>query len=331
MRVTLLLLLGLFLAGCASEADPDRLVVYSGRSQALVDGYANQYRDITERDVRVRYGRDAELLAALDEEGRRSPAGLFWANTAGALGAAANAGLLASMPDSLLREPAAFVPSSGLWVPLTVRFRMLAYAPERVDAGDLPASVMDLPRLAALEGRVGWTPTYSSFQDFITAMRQVHGEAASREWLAGMTRLAPRSYPGNAAMLEALAAGEIDVALTNHYYVLRVNADGARQPVGTHHFAPGDVGNLALVTGAGLLATAAEHGPAIDFVSYLLSSEAQARAAAHGFEYPVVRGTGVPAGSVDFDRALELSPDIDFEQLRDLDETLRLLRDAGLL
>jgi iron(III) transport system substrate-binding protein len=162
-------------------------------------------------------------------------------------------------------------------------------------------------------------------------MRIVHGDDASRAWLNGVRALNPRAYPSNAPMLEALAAGEIDVAMTNHYYVLRMQDADGRQRVAIHHFAPGDVGNLALVTGAGILATAEHRQPAVDFISYLLSFEAQSGAASRVFEFPVLRGAAVPPGDLTFDDAVELGPDIDFEQLRDLDGTLRLLREVGLL
>jgi len=335
LRTSLFALLSLLilLSGCRTETDPDALVVYSGRSQALVDAFVHQYRDITERNIQVRYGRDAELLAALEEEGARSPADLFWANTAGALRAAGEAGLLVPLPDGLLREPEAFVPASGLWIPLTVRFRVLAFAPERVAPNGLPRSVMALPDADALRGRVGWTPTYSSFQDFVTAIRILHGDDEARAWLEGMRGLAPRSYPANAPMLEALAAGEIDVALTNHYYILRVKDAGGPRAAGveTHYFAPGDVGNLALVTGAGVLATAEYPQPALAFLEYLISTGAQSRAAGQVFEYPVVRGADVPPGSISFDEALQLSPELDYDDLTDLEGTLRLLRDVGIL
>jgi iron(III) transport system substrate-binding protein len=336
-RLFLTALVVLLLAsGCrpTGDASGERVVVYSGRSQALVDGFVESYRAESERDVQVRYGRDAELLAALAEEGGRSPAGIFWANTVGALTALAQQGRLIPLPDSLLGRPAAFAPSGGRWVPVTVRFRVLAYHPERVDPAALPASVMDLPGVSALRGRIGWTPTYSSFQDFVTAIRAVHGDAAARQWLDGMRALSPNAYPSNAPMLEALMAGEIDLALTNHYYILRVT-EGAREGVtpalATYHFASGDVGNLALVTGAGILDTSTNPEGAARFLSYLLSPAAQAEAARRAFEYPVVRGAPVPAGSVGFDDALRLGPDLDFDQLQDLDGTLRLLREAGLL
>ncbi len=181
-------------------------------------------------------------------------------------------------------------------------------------------------------------------------MRVIHGEDTTRAWLAGVQALAPKAYPSNTPMLQALAAGEIDVALTNHYYVHRMNEggaegeheddedegdeEGAGQPgvvVQTYHFAPGDVGNLALVTGAGLLQNSTKQEAALRFLSYLLSSDAQAYAAESVHEYPVVRGVALPDYLLPVDASLRLSPPFDFDQLRDLDATLALLRQAGIL
>ena len=347
--------------GCADDAENTTpgievgdaegpLVIYSGRRDVLVGPLVERFERETGLDVEVRYGTDAELIAALQEEGDASPADILWANTAGALGAA-GAGLLDTVPDSLRRMPAAFVPSSGQWVPVTTRFRVLAYNPQRVDTTALPASVMALPQQAALRGRIGWTPTYSSFQDFVTAMRLQHGEDATAQWLEGMKALAPKAYESNTPMLEALAAGEIDVALTNHYYVLRMLNGGEEgevedeeeeeeeeeelarpdASVAMHHFAAGDVGNLALVTGAGLLNTAMHPEAAHRFLAFLLSPAAQAFAADEVHEYPVVPGAALPAYFLPFDRAVALSPSLDFERLSDLEATLDLLRRQGLL
>ena len=309
-------------------ADADEVTVYAGRKQVLVDGLAETWPGGT---AQIRYGSDAELLAALGEEGDRSPAGVFWANTAGALGAAVSEGLLAPLSDETLALADGYVPSSGLWAPLTVRFRVLAYNPDAISADALPASVLGLPGMDEMEGRIGWTPSYSSFQDFITALRLTEGEDAARTWIREMKALDPKAYPSNTPMLEALVAGEIDVALTNHYYVLRVQETDPDAPVATHHFAEGDIGNLALVTGAGVLKTAEDPAAAERFVAFLLSGAAQEAAAGAVNEYPVVRDTPVPARLMAFDDAVRLSPEFDMEGLRDLDATLRLLRDEGLL
>lgn len=349
LNVTALLLLSAALLGCGGEQD--ELVIYSGRSQALVDSLVEQYQDQSDVPVRVRYGSDTQLQAALQEEGDQSPADVFWANTTGALGNAVNNDQLATLPDSILDRAERFTPSNDRWTPVTTRFRVLAYNTEAVDSTDLPDSVTDLPEMDELEGRVGWTPAYSSFQDFVTALRLTEGEEAARTWLDDMQDLDPNSYTSNTPMIEALAAGEIDVALTNHYYVLRLKHGGGEgeyegdeeeeeeeeestrpsAPVETYRFGDGDAGNLALVTGAGVLQTSEQSEAANDFLRFLLSEEAQSYAANQVNEYPVVSGTEVPGYMLSVEQALALSPDFELDQLRERDPTLELLRDVGLL
>lgn len=353
-NLSLLVLLTVSLLGCG-EGDSDELVVYNGRNEALVDSLVAQFEQQTDIPVSVRYGTDAQLLSALREEGDQSPADVFWANTTGALTQARNAGMLTTLPDSLLSIPGSFVPENGQWAPVTSRFRVLAYNSDRVDPDDLPSSVLDLPDLDQFEGRVGWTPPYSSFQDFVTAMRVLHGPDTTRTWLNGMQDLNPKAYSSNTPMIRALAAGEIDVALTNHYYVLRLKYGGAegeyeeeegeeeeeheeeeqgpspQSPVETYHFADGDVGNLALVTGVGQLTTSDQPEDAQRFIRFLFSDTAQQLAATQVNEYPVVEGVQVPEYMTPVEEVLPLSPTFDFERLSDLDATLQMLRDEGVL
>lgn len=326
----LMALVALMTVSC-SQQSADELIIYSGRSQALVDDLVDRFKEQTGANVNVRYGNDAELLAILNEEGDKSPADVFWANTTGALANANENELLSQLPDSLLQIPASFKASSGRWLPVTVRFRVLGYNPNNVSTDDLPASVMELPDMEQFEGRVGWTPTYSSFYDFITAMRLEEGRDATMNWLEGMQNLNPKAYPSNTPMVQAIAAGEIDMGLTNHYYILRVkDGENAASNIETHHFASGDIGNLALVTGAGVLNTSENTDLAHRFLRFLLSEQAQSYAAETVHEYPVIRNVEVTDIMLGEGEAFELSPDYDYEELRQLEQTLDLLREAGL-
>lgn len=304
------------------------LTVYTGRGQGLVEPLVKQFEAETGIKVNVRYGRDAEILAALQEEGNRSPADIFWANTAGALGAASERGLLVRLGDAVTRVPSYFVPASRLWVPLTIRLRVLAYNPNRVKPEGLPKSIMDLPKLTQYKGRIGWTPTYSSFQDMIAAMVVQFGEARTRMWLSEMKALEPKSYASNPAMMEAIRAGEIDLGSTNHYYIQRYVRAG--QPIGTYYFADGDVGGLALVTGAGILKTSKNPASANRFLLWLLSPKGQQFFASEVIEYPVAKGVVLTSNLLPINQAVAKSPKIDFEKLP-LDTALKLLREAGLL
>lgn len=355
LSVCIVLVLAASLLGCGGEQD--ELVIYSGRSKALVDSLVQMYQQQADVPVRVRYGTDAQLLAALQEEGDQTPADVFWANTTGALGNAVNNDVLSTLPDSLVNRAARFAPSNQRWIPVTTRFRVLAYNSDAVSPEDLPDSVLDLPNQSQFEGRIGWTPAYSSFQDFVTALRVTEGTETARSWLEGMQALNPNGYTSNTPMVRALEAGEIDVALTNHYYVLRLKYGGAEgeyegeeeeeeeheeeeheetapqasAPVEMYHFAEGDLGNLALVTGAGALQAGDQSAAAHRFLRFLLSEEAQSFAATQVNEYPVVPGTPVPDYMMPVEDALTLSPDFELERLQEMAPTLELLRDVGAL
>ncbi len=311
-----------------AQAQPQSLTLYTGRGQGLVEPLVKQFEAETGIKVNVRYGRDAEILAALQEEGRRSPADIFWANTAGALGVASERGLFIRLGDSITRIPTNFVPASRQWVPLTMRLRVVGYNPARVKPEDLPKSIMDMPKLTQYKGRIGWTPTYSSFQDMIAAMIALHGEARTRQWLTEMKALEPKAYASNPAMMEAIRSGEIDLGSTNHYYIQRFVRAG--QPIGTYYFADGDVGGLALVTGAGILKTNKNPAAANRFLLWLLSPKGQQFFASEIIEYPVARGIVLTSNLLPLNQAIAKSPKVDFEKLP-LDAALKLLREAGLL
>jgi iron(III) transport system substrate-binding protein len=318
--LALILLLGL------SQAQT--LTVYSGRSQSLVEPLVKQFESETGIKVSVRYGSDAQILATLQEEGKQSPADIFWGNTAGALGVAAERGLLSKIPASISSRKTVFGPSSPNWVPLSVRLRVLAYNPDKVKPADLPSSITNAAAFSAYKGRIGWTPTYSSFQDFVAALILTQGESKAKDWLEAMKKLEPKSYPNNPAMMQALRAGEIDVAFTNHYYVLRYVRAG--QPIGTHYFSDGDAGGLALVTGVGLSKTSKNGVNAVRFIRWLMEDKAQQYFASEVLEYPVVSGVVLNTNLLPLSQALAKSPKIDFEKLP-LEDALKLLRAAGLL
>ncbi|GBD22919.1 Fe(3+)-binding periplasmic protein [bacterium HR29] len=306
------------------------LVVYAGRGQNLVEPLVQQFEKDTGIDVELKFGSDAQMLATLQEEGDRSPADVFWANTAGALGRASSLGLLAPLDDELLSLPAAFVPDSRSWLPVTMRLRVLAYHPDRLKPEQLPKSILDLPRFArenGLQGRIGWTPTYSSFQDMLAGIIAVHGEEAARQWLEEMKALQPKAYPSNPAMLEAMRAGEIDLASTNHYYVVRFQRAG--YSIAMTQFEQGDPGNLALVTGAGILKTAKNVPAARAFLQYLLSEKAQQYFVGNIGEYPLIEEVVPDPRLLPLEQAVRQGPSIQLEQLP-LERALQLLREAGL-
>ncbi|GGJ34538.1 iron ABC transporter substrate-binding protein [Deinococcus roseus] len=331
MNKTIAITLAGLLAG-AALAQSKSITVYTGRSKGLVDPIVQQFEQDTGIKVNVRYATDSAIIAALQEEGKASPADVLWANSSGSLGIANEAGLLTTLSKTLVSKfPEVYAPSNNTWIPLSVRFRVMAYNTNKVKPESFPKSVMDLPKHKEFKGRIGWTPTYASFQDFVGAMIALKGEAATREWLLGMKALEPKSYAAsNVAMMEGIRNNEIDVAITNHYYIQRFIKSGA--PIGTYYFQQGDVGGLALVTGAGILKTSKKRADALKFLNYLVAPKAQQFFTAEVFEYPVTNKIILSSSLLPFAEAAKLSPKIDQEKMGPrLEQAQKLLREVGLL
>jgi len=306
------------------------LTVYSGRSESLVGPLLERFEAATGADLDVRYGDSAELAALLLEEGDRSPADVFFSQDAGALGALAGAGLLAPLAQATLDQvPPGFRDPAGSWVGLSGRARVLAWSTERLAEADLPASVTDLTD-PAWKGRIGWAPTNASLQSFVTALRVLAGEDAARTWLDGIMANEPVVYEGNAQAVEGVAAGEVDVVLTNHYYVMRLLAEnGDAYPVANHFFPAGDPGALVNVAGAGALASSDTPEASAALIGWLLGPEAQAYVATGTFEYPLVAGVAADPRLPALDAIG--SPLVDLGQLADLQGTVALLQEVGAL
>lgn len=307
------------------------LILYAGRGEALVDPIIRQFERNTGITVNVRYGGTAELAVLLQEEGAASPADIYWAQDGGALGALANAGLFANLPLELTADiPSIYTNNQGTWVATSGRARVFAYSPARVSDEEMPASVFDLTD-ERYRGRVAWAPTNGSFQAFVTAMRVTYGEDRTREWLEGMMANNTQVYSNNTSQIEAIAAGEVDFALVNNYYLLRYLSNDPSYPVAQAFFEDEDIGNMVNVAGVGILATSRNYDTALQFVEFLLSNQAQQFFTGTIYEYPVTEGVIQNPALVDFDTLLAVSPDIDLDTIDDLEGTLNLLREVGLL
>ena len=316
-------------AGCGGD-ESGPLTVYSGREEELVAPLFEQFTEATGIAVEVRYGDSAELAAAISEEGDGSPADVFFAQDPGSLGAVG--GQLAELPPGILdRVDAAYRDADGRWVGTSGRSRVLVYNTDAVAEADLPSSVFDLTD-PAWQGRVGIAPTNGSFQAFVTAMRLTAGEERTRQWLRDLDENGAKTYEKNSPIVEAVAAGEIDLGLVNHYYVPLVKQEQPEAPIANHFLEPGDPGALVSGAGAGVLAATDQRGDAEKLVDFLLSDDAQRFYVkeAEEAEYPLVAGIQPAAGLPPL--AGLQGPDVDLTTFGpELEKTVELLRETGWL
>jgi iron(III) transport system substrate-binding protein len=318
------------LPGCGFGGDDGQLTVYSGREQDLVGPLLDRYAKEQGVDIRVRYGGTPELAATITEEGDASPADVFFSQDAGALGALQDAGRLTKLPQDLLGAvDERFRSPKGDWVGVSGRARVVAYNREELKESELPRSVLGLTA-GRWKGKVGWAPTNASFQSFVTAMRKSAGEERAEAWLRGMRENDVQVYENNVAIRDAVAKGEIEVGLINHYYVAEARAEeGSDYPVGIYEPPGGDPGALVNAAGAAVLASSDASEEARRFVRFLLSEEAQRYFADETKEYPLAAGVRPARGLVPLSQIEQ--PDVDLSDLADLQGTVDLLEKTGVL
>lgn len=324
------LVLATGLAACNRDGG-DELVVYSGRNENLVRPILDRFTADTGVKIKVRYGSTAELAATLLEEGEDTRADVFFSQDAGALAALAGADRLAPLPadlanlvDTRFRDP------DNKWVGVTGRARVMAYNTNRLAAAEVPESVFTLTE-PKWRDRVGFPPTNASFIAFVSALTEQVGRERTKAWLEGMKANGAKRYDNNLLTLEAVADGEIDLGLVNHYYLYNEFKQRPGSPVANHYPGQkaGGEGTFVNVSGLGILRNSDRPEEARRLVEYLLGASAQEYFRTETAEYPMRSGIDpLP----ELPKLAELKViDVPLHRLgRDLEASLALLREVGL-
>ena len=316
----------------ASEPDDKKIVLYSGRNENLVKPLLEKFTQQTGIAIEARYGTTAQMAAQLAEEGDRSPAEIFLAQDAGALGAVNKKGMFTTLPAEVTAKvPEIYRAKDGNWVGVTARSRVLVYNPTLVQPADLPTSVFDLTD-PTWKGKVAVAPTNGSFQAFVTAVRVQHGEQKAKEFFTALKANDAQIRSNNIEIVTDVDAGKVPAGLVNHYYLGEIAKERGTTPeqlqAKLHFFEAGDSGAMVNVSGVGVLKRSATDPDARALVDYLLGAEAQTYFAEETFEYPVVAGAPAPAYVPPL--ADLKTPAIDLNDLETLESSIALIKESGL-
>lgn len=230
-------LFGLGMDTARAEASADREAVSSpsagGRTVVLVSyrparalaPLLSFIAETTDLDVQVREVSPAALVERLQSEDRPLVGDVVLTVDSLRLGELAAAGLLGPMPEAFtaelapgLRDPA------GRWAPVSWRWR----APVRLVDG-VETIVRDYGDLSdpALAGRLCIRDPRHVYGVGLTAWYLArHGRVEAQRWQRGWTGNLAGVAGGDIAQIRALADGDCDVALTNHYYISRLRQSG---------------------------------------------------------------------------------------------------------
>lgn len=307
------------------------LTVYLGGGEGglyvdLFDVLRNIYPDL-ELDVRTDSSASHAQTIVEEYDAGNTQADVFVSIDAGSLGFVAENGAARDLSDDVRGMVARDHFKTAQWVGIEGRARTIPYNTAEVGADDVPASVMDLPQ-DALSSAMGWAPTYGAFQAFVTAMRLTEGADATRSWLQGMLDAGVSRYPDEFLVSNAVADGEMSAGFANHYYALRVRNARPDAPIDLA-FTTNDAGALVNVSGAAVVDGTPDPDLAEDLVRHLLSSEAQEFFATRTFGYPMIADVA-PVGGLPTIEELD-PPEFDLTELANVQPTLELMRDVGVL
>ena len=284
----LLAMLALLLSAPPAPA-ADELVVYSARKEHLIKPLFDAYTQ--ETGVKITYITDkaGPLLARLKAEGDNTPADILMTVDAGNLWHAANEGTLAVLDSKPLEQqvPANLRDPDKRWFGLSMRARTIVYSPKRVKPEELTTyEALADPRW---KGRLCLRTSKKVYNQSLVAMMIArHGEEKTEKIVRGwVDNLATKPFSNDTKTIQAIEAGQCDVAIVNTYYFGRLQKKQPDLPLALFWPNQGKGGVHVNVSGAGVTRHAKHPEAAVKLLEWLASPEAQQMFAGLNMEYPV--------------------------------------------
>ena len=298
-----LLLSAAGLAGAATlrtkgaRADAGEVNIYSARHYPADDQLFARFTEETGIAVNQIKGTGEELMQRIKLEGEECPCDLFVTVDAGNLWRAQDQGIYqpVSSPELEKHIPANLREPTGLWFSFAKRARVFVYDTAKVKAEEL-STYEDLADEKWKKRILIRSSNNIYNQSLVASIIHNDGPEAAQAWCNGIVaNMARRPKGGDIDQINALVAGEGDIAVSNTYYFARMlSGDDALKAKlkNCRVFFPnqGDRGTHVNVSGAGVAAFAPNKDNAIKFLDFMISPEAQAIFAGANFEYPVRDG-----------------------------------------
>lgn len=298
----------LFAAACTPAAEKTKEAVDTSVETNAVNVYSSRHYDSdtavfaaftakTGIDVRVVQAEGNQLLERLKAEGEYANADVVITVDAGNLDRLVEANLLQPATSATLGAvPAHFRDPENRWFGFLKRARVIVYAKGVVDPAQLTS--MDVLATPAFKGKVcARTSTNLYNLSMMAARIEREGAEKSLAWARGVAGNFARQPQGSDSdQLRAVAAGQCQVAIANHYYLVRFRrsedpADRAiSEKLGVVFPDQAGAGTHVNISGAGLAAHARNRANALKLIEFLTTAEAQQVMSDKNNELPVAAG-----------------------------------------
>jgi iron(III) transport system substrate-binding protein len=295
----LLLAAALSLAPTAWAAEVN---LYTSRHYAGDQQVYDAFTKATGIKVNKKEGKPEELLQLIVAQGANSPADVFVTVDAGNLWRAEKADVLAAVDSPVLkaRVPAQFRDPDNHWFGVAYRVRIVVADTAKASALNIK-TYEDLadPRL---KGKLCARQSSNIYNlSFLAAKIGHDGAAKAEAWARGVAaNFARAPQGGDTDQLLAVAAGECQAAISNHYYLVRLqSSEKPEEKAAAAKLMPifpdqSGRGAHANISGAAALKSGPNKAEARKFLEFLVSDEAQTYFSASNNEFPVVASVALP-------------------------------------
>jgi iron(III) transport system substrate-binding protein len=288
----------------ATSGSDEELVIYSARSHYGEEQPFEEFAERTGTDIRIRGGTASELYERLRSEGEDTPADVLITVDAANLWRAKDAGLLEPLASPRLEAavPADLRDADGTWFGLLLRVRTIMRSTERVGPEEVTTyeGLGDPRWKGRLCLRSGTSEYNASFvADRLAKDGRPATERMLRRWMAND----PDILPSDTEVLEAIADGDCDVGLTNHYYLERELEDDPDFPVAPVWADQRGRGAHVNLSGLGVVRGSDRPDDARALIAFLVQRQQQRVFADNNHEFPVRSGPDFKRDPIDVDGA----------------------------
>lgn len=269
--------------------------IYSARKEALIKPLLDQFTKETGIAVNIVTGKADTLLKRLEVEGRNSPADVLLTVDVARLIRAKEKGLFQQVDSKVLTDviPEHYRDAEQQWFGLSLRSRVIVYAPGRVKETELD-SYIDLAS-EEWKNRICVRSSSNVYnQSLVAAMIANYGLEKTERWASGLVgNFARQPKGGDRDQIKAVAAGVCDIALINNYYLAGMLTSSQEDQLAAAKkitlFWPNQDGRGTHmnISGAGILKAAKHKAEAIKLLEFLVSDHAQQWYADMNHEYSI--------------------------------------------
>jgi iron(III) transport system substrate-binding protein len=275
------------LAAGAPLTNAAEVNVYSSRAHYGTEPAMEAFTRKTGIKINSFGGNPSEIFERVMAEADKTKADVLITVDAGNLWNAARHGLLARVDSPALAAnvPAHLRDPQGRWFGLTVRARTIMYSTARVKPAELSTyEALGDPRW---KNRLCLRTSHHVYNlSLLAAGIKRYGEAKVEQIVRGWVANNPILFHSDTKILEAIAAGQCDVAITNSYYLARLINKDPKFPVAPFWADQQAAGTHLNISGAGVTAHAKNRENAVKLIEFLSGEEAQNLFADGNFEFP---------------------------------------------